>query len=123
MRVLVVDDEALVREAICRALEKAGHAVATASNGLEALRHFDGPPGERPDVVVLDVRMPVMDGRAFMQARRFGRALADVPVVIVTGYSDVCFEGVEVLEKPFGTDDVVAAVERAARPPRHLAAR
>jgi hypothetical protein len=65
MSVLVVEDDPDIRDFVADALSIDGYAVLTAGNGLEALRLLDE---QRPDVVLLDLRMPVMDGPTF--ARR-----------------------------------------------------
>jgi two-component system response regulator MprA len=79
MRVLVVDDEPAVRESIARSLRFDGHEVDLAANGLAAI---DSLTTQRPDVVVLDVMMPVLDG---IQTCRRLRAIGDrVPVLMLT---------------------------------------
>jgi CheY-like chemotaxis protein len=67
LRVLVVDDDAPVRELIAEALEHEGYAVATAADGLEALEWLDRA---RADAIVLDYAMPRCDGPAFAAAYR-----------------------------------------------------
>src|SRR6266542_1249766 len=65
-KVLVVDDDADVREAVTQLLTAAGHEVRTATDGADALGSVTG--GFVPDVVVLDLLMPVMDGASFLEA-------------------------------------------------------
>lgn len=79
-RVLIVDDEEMVRESMSTYLEDSGFLVDRAGDGLEGLEHFRETP---PDVVLLDLRMPRMDGLEVLEA--IGAELADVPVIVVTG--------------------------------------
>lgn len=83
IKVLLVDDEARFRETTCRILGKRGFVTVTAGNGEEAIRMID----EEPDVIVLDIRMPGMDG---LQAlREIKRISPDIPVIILTGHGDL----------------------------------
>lgn len=66
-QVLVVDDDASILQTVAQALELEGYEVATARNGKEALERVEA---ERPKLVVLDMRMPVMDGWQFARALR-----------------------------------------------------
>src|SRR5947208_16254859 len=81
-RLLVVEDDADVRHALTLFLEGAGHTVRTAANGREALEqlHANG----RPDLIVLDLAMPVMNGWEFRGHQRRDPALADIPVGVLT---------------------------------------
>jgi signal transduction histidine kinase/ActR/RegA family two-component response regulator len=116
-RVLVVDDEALVRAQLRRSLELRGYTVDEAADGRGALDRLLGA-GPAPDVVVLDMTMPDLDGAEVLrQARAAG---VRVPVVISSGYLDVSierrlprgeFQGF--LAKPYGATDLVDAIERA----------
>jgi two-component system chemotaxis response regulator CheY len=82
MRVLVVDDAALVRLFYREALEKAGFTVDEALNGLEALEKVFR---EAPDLFIVDVNMPQMDGITFIRTlRRQGRPVAGTPVLITS---------------------------------------
>src|SRR5690242_4806639 len=104
MRVLLADDHQLLRQAIRRALEEAGMTVvAEAGDGNEAVRLA----GEiRPDVVVMDVSMPVLDG--IEATRRLHAELPDLPVVILTMHGDEALrvEAVEAGASGFITKDV-----------------
>jgi len=103
-RVLLVEDEAALREAMVRMLQRAGFEVVEAADGAEALGHLD----ERFDLLLTDVVMPGqftgVDVAAGFRART-----ANLPVVYMTGYSDALLEGVDlgpgrrsmVLSKPF----------------------
>ncbi len=93
-RVLLVEDDASIRESTVLGLERAGFSVETASDGAEALRRFASRPY---DVVVLDLMLPAVDG--FEVCRRIRRD-SDVPIVMLTARDD--------------TTDVVAGLEIGA---------
>jgi CheY-like chemotaxis protein len=111
-RILVVDDEETIREVVADALQLEGYPVATASNGLEALRLFDR---EHPSLILLDMRMPILDGWAFAkELRRRGTA---VPIVVITAAQNARRWAEEIgaaayLAKPFDLDDLIRIVER-----------
>ena len=118
-RVLVVDDEAVVRAQLRRSLELRGYAVTEATDGHAALAALTAAPvEERPDVVLLDMTMPDIDGAAVVLRARAAGSL--VPIVVSSGYLDVAverrlprgqFQGF--LPKPYGPTDLVNAIERA----------
>jgi CheY-like chemotaxis protein len=85
--ILVVDDDADVREGLCDLLVEEGFSVASAANGADALDHLRQPC--LPDVVVLDLRMPKMDGYEFLKCRQADEKLRDVPVIVVSATPDV----------------------------------
>jgi two-component system, OmpR family, response regulator len=112
-RVLVVDDEATIRELLAGSLRFAGYEVATAASGAEALR---AAASSRPDLVLLDVMMP--DGDGFEVARRMRAAGGpEIPVIFVTARAEVPdrLTGFEIgaddyVTKPFSLDEVLARV-------------
>ena len=82
MKILVVDDEALLVKGIRFNLQNEGYEVITGSDGLEAVKHVQE---QRPDLVVLDVMMPNMDG---MTACAKIREFSDVPIILLTAKTD-----------------------------------
>lgn len=84
-RVLVVDDHDMLRSGLSVALSAAGYSVESAPDGLAALQAVSE---SRPDVVVLDLRMPVMDGFATLARLRADPRTADIPVVVATAAED-----------------------------------
>jgi GAF domain-containing protein/CheY-like chemotaxis protein len=80
-RVLLVDDDAMVRRSVRQALEPIGWQVTEASNGQVAV---DALVAAKPDVIILDLMMPEMDGFAFMDELRRRPAWQDIPVVVIT---------------------------------------
>jgi CheY-like chemotaxis protein len=82
-RILIVDDDADIRDGLSELLSDEGFEVATASNGQAAM---DWLRYRRPEscVILLDLMMPVMDGRTFLRAKQSDPALSMLPVVIIT---------------------------------------
>jgi PAS domain S-box-containing protein len=85
--ILLVDDEADARDALSQILVGKGYRVSTAADGREAL-DFLRDSEDLPAVVLLDLMMPRMDGRAFLTERRLDRRLADMPVVLISAQPD-----------------------------------
>ena len=83
--VLIVDDEVHGREALQRYLSKCGHEIACANNGADALRSI---LSRQPDLVLLDLFMPEMDGVGLLEVLRSYLRLRTIPVVILTAYPD-----------------------------------
>ncbi|HEY7461650.1 MAG TPA: response regulator [Gemmatimonadota bacterium] len=82
MRILVVEDEPAVLQALTFVLESESFAVDTAANGEEALRRVEGEP---PDLIILDLWMPVMNGWRFLERlRALGPPLDALPVIVVS---------------------------------------
>ncbi len=117
--VLVVDDSALVRAVVQRDLAPERYRVREAADGHQAL---EACAREVPDVILLDVEMPGLDGHETLRRLRADPALHDVPVLFLTGRTgaeDVA-EGLRLgahdyLRKPFETIELVARVRAAAR--------
>lgn len=113
-RVLIVDDEPLNLELLRQELEVLGYQVEEARNGEEALRLTADHP---PDVILLDIMMPGMDGFEVCRRVKDAEGTRDVPVIFMTALSEVedkvkAFEagGVDYVTKPFQLDEVLARV-------------
>src|SRR5882724_3555822 len=101
--VMVVDDNADIREAICGVLEAEGYTALSVEHGQQALDLID--QGRRPCVVLLDLMMPVMSGWEFMKAVNQKHDLDDLPIVVVSAFSEQPAEGARrVLKKPLDID-------------------
>ena len=118
-RILVVDDSQLIRQVLSDALNAKGFQVETAENGSEALRKIGK---HRPDLVVTDILMPVMDGWALCEAIRRAEPTHEVPFIFLTTERDVPkrIKGLEMgaddyICKPFSKEEVVARVESVLR--------
>ena len=115
-KILVVDDEAVIREWISHSLRQEGFAVATADTGGEALAAVDR---EKPDLILLDILLPDLDG---LEICREVRRKTDVPVIFVTSKSDsldvvlgLGLGGDDYITKPFKSVEVVARVKAQLR--------
>jgi DNA-binding response OmpR family regulator len=97
-RILVVDDDETVRDVVRRYLERAGHVVRQAGDGESALRLLSAEP---PDLVVLDLMLPGVDG---VEVCRRIRAAADIPVIMLTALGE---ESDRILGLRIGADDYV----------------
>jgi CheY-like chemotaxis protein len=110
--VLVVDDDDAIREVIAEVLRDEGYAVTVAANGEQALREIRGP--HRPDLVLLDLMMPVMSGWELLVQLQSNEDLSEIPVVTVSAMSAPGV--VEHLSKPVDLGELLDTVERLARP-------
>jgi CheY-like chemotaxis protein len=119
--VLVVDDMPIFRDPIAASLRLAGYQTVCAADGAAALA---SALARRPDVILLDVSMPVMDGFAFLRQLRAHPGLASVPVILLTAASDRKFiieagkHGVKdyLLKSRFSLADLLARVRKYAEP-------
>ena len=84
--ILLVDDDAGVRESLAAMLRHEGHEVITARDGEQALGLLR--KGPLPDVILLDLMMPVLSGWEFLDVKAREAALREVPVVLMTGYTE-----------------------------------
>jgi CheY-like chemotaxis protein len=116
--VLVVDDDESIREFVSVALSDEGYDVVTASDGASALETVGR---EHPSVILLDMRMPIMDGWEFSRAYR---ALPEphAPIIVVTAARDAEERASQIqaegyLAKPFDLDDLLAMVGRYVQAP------
>ena len=112
-RVLVVDDDAGIRDLLDLALTNAGYAVALAEDGAAALAMVEAVA---PDVILLDMRMPVLDGWAFAEAYR-RQPGQRAPIVVMTAGRDAPEHAAQIaatayLAKPFDLADLLACVAR-----------
>lgn len=116
-KILIVDDETAIREALGRKLHQEGYAVVLAGDGLEGLRAFHD---ERPDLVVLDIIMPEMNGLTVCQRIR---EIAETPILMLSAQAiseqDIV-EGLnagadEYMVKPIRLDEFVARVRALLR--------
>ena len=120
-RVLIIDDDSAVRDALARALTRAGHVVDRAANGRQGLEAFET---ESIDLVITDINMPEMDGIEVMNA--FRRRGASVPIIAISGGGLMPKElllttaaklgAVEVIPKPFELIDLLEAIDRILKP-------
>lgn len=114
--VLIVDDDPDIRDALGECLRYEGYGVHAAVDGRDALDRLEF--GLRPDVILLDLMMPVLNGFDVLQALRKRPDWKTIPVVVVSanrGYEAEDLEGaVSILRKPVNVDRLIAVVEQAA---------
>ena len=120
LKVLIIDDEPDIRSLVEMILEGAGHQVIEAGDGREGLEKLES---ERPDVVLLDLRMPVIDGWEFMRRAREADLIKSTRVIGVSAHAspDSIKEAKEAgchgyVSKPFAMDDLVTEVANQADP-------
>lgn len=110
--ILVVEDDADIRETIRLALELSGYTVFGAPNGKEGIELLSSIP--RPCVILLDLMMPVMNGWEFVAVLEKNKELSKIPVVIVTAYAGqagtIHTQGV--INKPFDLDSLTQTVRK-----------
>jgi two-component system, chemotaxis family, chemotaxis protein CheY len=118
-RILVVDDDESIRQIVRLCLSDEGYEVFEASNGVDALEML---PDCQPDLILLDLRMPVMDGWEFARRYRLGPG-PHVPIVAFIAALNAqleCadLEATSILPKPFDLDDLLAIVRDLVPVPR-----
>jgi two-component system response regulator len=115
--VLMIDDVPLFRDVVLHALQRAGHQVSCAANGADAMEALKT---SKPDLILLDLAMPEMNGLAFLRQLRADKVHARTPVIVVSALS----EAVEVkeamkigvqghlLKSRFSLEQLIATVQR-----------
>ena len=109
--ILIVEDERESRESLTELLELEGFNVVAATNGLEAWEYLHN--SEQPCVIVLDVTMPVMDGRQFRQLQLKDHALAKIPTVVLSALSIAAtadLAAIRAFRKPVNFEDLVTVL-------------
>jgi len=117
--ILLVEDDFAIRETIAEVLIAEGFEVTCAANGADALIRLDETP-YRPDVILLDLMMPVMDGWEFRLAQRRDPRIAAIPVIVLSAGAGMesrlaNLAASAFLPKPFELDHLLSTVERVAR--------
>jgi DNA-binding response OmpR family regulator len=114
-RILIVDDEPMVRETISRVLVEEGYTVDCAADGEMAIARCRSHP---PDVILLDLMMPGMNGRQFLSTLRGELGRTEVPVVVMTavhglGQRALSLGADDMVEKPFDVDELLNKIALA----------
>jgi CheY-like chemotaxis protein len=117
--VLVVEDDADLREMMCLLLKQDGLDAQPANDGRDALDMLRSGDVQ-PDVIVLDLMMPRMDGESFLRERALTPALHAIPVVVLTAkpVEQVAVSGVALLRKPINFDLLLDTIWAECEPPR-----
>lgn len=115
-KILIVDDSQTIREMVKGLLEKIGFEVATANDGVEAL---EAVKVENPDLIILDVNMPRMDGFRVCRLLKFDRNFRNIPIILLTARDEE--ENVKIgiktgadlyLTKPIEPEKLIEAVNK-----------
>lgn len=116
LKILVVDDEEHIRSLLASGLAMNGHDVVTAADGLEGCEKAET---EKPDVILLDVKMPRMDGWEACRRLRATPATRQVPILILTAFNQAedCQKSIEAganlfIAKPFHVREVLDAIQK-----------
>lgn len=115
-QILVVDDDPLIARLLKEPLEKAGYSVKVASHGLEALQTVKD---RRPDLIILDILMPMLDGFKTARLLKFDKRFKDIPIIVLTSRATEGERKIgeqvganEFLLKPFRLPQVLEVVRR-----------
>ena len=115
-RILVVDDQEDILQTTALVLERGGHQVTTAPDGLAAV---EAARSSRPDLILLDIEMPRMDGWTALRLMRLDPATRGIPVAMFTILFDLReklraleYGAQEYITKPFSVDDLLGRVDR-----------
>jgi two-component system, OmpR family, alkaline phosphatase synthesis response regulator PhoP len=120
-KILIVEDDTDLLEVMRLSLKSAGYSIATATNGIEALRKARTLT---PDLIVLDLILPELDGFAVCETLRKDRVTAEVPIIVVTGLASeftrlAGFESgaTDYVTKPFMPSKLVSKIDGMLRLP------
>lgn len=108
--ILVVEDDEGIRETLRLVIELEGYQVQTATNGKDALEKLG--QGSRPSLILLDLMMPVMNGWEFAQALQEDSYLSQIPIAVVTAYSEKAksIPAKAIIKKPVDMDRLFGVV-------------
>jgi CheY-like chemotaxis protein len=109
-KILIVDDEVDFLASLTEVFQDEGYIVETAENGREALERLAG--ASPPNVVILDLSMPVMSGIEVYSTMRADPQLASIPVIVSTSDPARAPSGALVIKKPINLDRMLEAVQR-----------
>ena len=117
MKILIAEDDKLLRALLADFVSELGHEIKSAENGLELVKLA---MAERPDLIITDLHMPEMEGDSMIAMLDMYADLAGIPVIIVSGatsseLADMGIPGeIPILPKPFDFGRIAAEVERVA---------
>lgn len=120
MRLLIIEDDPDIRDSLGELLAAEGFDVALADNGKAALDHLAACE-KLPQIILLDLMMPIMSGEQFRLAQLADERIKGIPVVIMSAARELTETGARlqvaaVLKKPLGIDPLIASLRKAALP-------
>jgi CheY-like chemotaxis protein len=111
LTVLIVEDDPDIQQVFAETLEWAGHSVRVAGHGQHALDLLAND--FRPQLILLDIAMPVMDGLTFLDRRRSIPELMNIPVIVISATAEPPIQGaLGVFRKPMDPIDLIAALQK-----------
>jgi CheY-like chemotaxis protein len=114
--VLVVDDDEEIRQPLADLLSAEGYDVLTAGNGVEALEKLRQTPRPHPCLILLDLRMPIMNGQEFFDAKQLDPELVSIAVVVMSAEGNLDLKAIpfggEYLAKPARSEAILGVVAR-----------
>jgi CheY-like chemotaxis protein len=118
-RILLVEDDRYISFTLCELFKEENYLVDSAANGAEALELLRGT-GPRPDVILLDLMMPVMDGIQFREAQGKDPLISGIPVILMSADGQIDNKKDQVgaacyLKKPLEIDDVLNSLQSVLR--------
>lgn len=114
-RILVVDDEPDILKVVLFRLKKLGYDLSSATNGIEAI---DSVRNNKPDLILLDLRIPVLDGVEVAKRLKADNSTRNIPIIIVTASTHQVEEKAkeckadDYITKPFSPDELIEKVEK-----------
>lgn len=118
-RILLVEDDPTLRKMLQKSLAASGYQVDVAEHGLDGLMKLETSEA-RPDLLIVDIMMPELDGMSFVRALKTHSETRRIPVIFVTAKTDskTVAEGISLgakfyLTKPFAIDELLAKVKKA----------
>jgi two-component system response regulator CpxR len=116
-QVLVVEDDLPIRDLLQDVLVQAGYDVIPATSGKQALEYLDADPDTPPDLIILDLMLPLVSGWQVLDRIRGDRRLSAIPVIVTTAVtSDRPPGATVVLNKPFSVRALLEAVTSTGQP-------
>ena len=119
-KILIIDDEKLIVKATSLVIKLAGYQIASAYDGKEGLRLARK---EKPDLILLDIMMPGMDGWQVLELLKSDETLAHIPVIVFTAKEyikgrrkSVSAGAVDYVTKPFEPEELMQAISKALEP-------
>ena len=112
-KIMVIDDDSYIRLILIRILSRRGHQVIPVSDGAFAMKEIRG---QEPDIIILDILMPGLDGFSLGHHLKFKSEFSNTPVVIITSLVDKAYLAKEIsadgfISKPFDGDKVIEIIE------------